>query len=267
MYFQCRYTDVLKQSANGVMSYPRLEKNMSNDLLNSVMGALSPQVIEQVAGQLGTNPQQAQGAIQAALPLLLGAMGKNASQPEGAQALHTALANDHAGLDISSVLGAVMGGGQSQGGGGLGDILGAVMGGGQSQSGGGLGDILGAVMGGGNSQQATPSAGESILRHVFGGQQQRATQGLGQATGLGGQGAGQLLAILAPIVMQILAKKTQQNNWSPEQLGGALGQQRQAVAQEGGIASGLMNAVLDKDGDGDVDLSDMLSLGAGFLKK
>ncbi len=216
---------------------------MSNDLLNSVMGALGPQVIEQVAGQLGTNPQQAQGAIQAALPLLLGAMGKNASQPEGAQALHTALEKDHANLDLGNVLGAVMGGG------GLGDILGAVMG------------------GGGNSQAAAPSAGESILRHVFGGQQQRATQGLGQATGLGGQGANQLLAILAPIVMQILAKKIQSNNWSPTQLGNALGQQRQAIAQGGGLAGGLMNAVLDKDGDGDVDFSDMLSLGAGFLKK
>ncbi len=245
---------------------------MSNDLLNSVLGALGPQTVEQVASQLGTNPQQAQGAIQAALPLLLGAMGKNASQPEGAQALHSALEKDHAGLDIGSVLGAVMGGGQSKSGGGLGDILGAVMGGGrQSQSntgGGGLGDILGAVMGGSDdSQAATPSAGESILRHVFGGQQQRATQGLGQATGLGGQGANQLLAMLAPIVMQILAKKMQSNNWSPTQLGNALGQQRQAVAQEGGLAGGLMNAVLDKDGDGDVDFSDMLSLGAGFLKK
>jgi hypothetical protein len=242
---------------------------MSNDLLNSVLGALGPQVMQHVAGQLGTNPQQTQGAIQAALPLLLGAMGKNASQPQGAQALHTALVKDHAGLDIGSVLGAVMGGGQSQqSGGGLGDILGAVMGGGQSQqSGGGLGDILGAVMGGGQQQAAPQSAGEKILRHVLGGQQQRATQGLGQATGLGGDGAGKLLAMLAPIVMQILAQKTQQNNWSPDQLGGALGQQRQAVQQEGGLAGGLMNAVLDKDGDGDVDLSDMLSLGAGFLKK
>jgi hypothetical protein len=243
---------------------------MSNDLLNTVLGALSPQDIEKVAGQLGTNPQQAQGAIQAALPLLLGAMGKNASQPGGAQALHSALEKDHANLDLGSVLGAVMGGGQSQGGGGLGDILGAVMGGGQKQnSGGGLSDILGAVMGGGDnsSASASPSAGESILRHVFGGQQQRATQGLGQATGLGGQGAQQLLAILAPIVMQILAKKTQSNNWSPTQLGNVLGQQRETVAEEGGLAGGLMNAVLDKDGDGDVDFSDMLSLGAGFLKK
>lgn len=243
---------------------------MSNDLLNSVLGALGPQDIEKVASQLGTNPQQAQGAIQAALPLLLGAMGKNASQPEGAQALHSALEKDHAGLDLGSVLGAVMGGGQSRGGGGLGDILGAVMGGGQNQnSDGGLGDILGAVMGGNNdsSTAPAPSAGESILRHVFGGQQQRATQGLGQATGLGGQGANQLLAILAPIVMQILAKKMQSNNWSPTELGSALGQQRQAVAQEGGLAGGLMNAVLDKDGDGDVDFSDMLNLGAGFLKK
>jgi len=220
---------------------------MSNDLLNSMLGALGPQDIEQVAKKLGTNPQQAQGAIEAALPLLLGAMSKNSSAPFGAQALHSALEKDHASLDLGSVLGAVIGSG--------------------GQSGSGLGDILGAVMGGDNSQAAAPSAGESILRHVFGGQQQRANQGLGQATGLGGQGANQLLAILAPIVMQILAKKMQSNNWSPTQLGNALGQQRQAVAQEAGLVGGLMNAVLDKDGDGDVDFSDMLSLGAGFLKK
>jgi hypothetical protein len=238
---------------------------MSNDLLNSVLGALGPDTVEQVANQLGTNTQQTQGAIEAALPLLLGAMGKNASQPEGAEALHNALSNDHAGLDLGSVLSSVMGGG----GGGLSNVLGAVMGGGQNQSGGGLSDILGAVMGGGNSSpsSAPPSAGESILRHVFGGQQQRATQGLGQATGLGGQGANQLLAILAPIVMQILARKMQSNNWSPTQLGNVLGQQRQQVAKEGGLAGGLMNAVLDKDGDGDVDFSDMMQLGAGFLKK
>lgn len=240
---------------------------MSNDLLNSVLAAMGPKTVQQVANKLGTDPEQAQGAIQAALPLLLGAMGKNASQPEGAQALHSALAKDHANLDLGSVLGAVLGGGQNQSGGGLGDVLGAVIGGGQNQGGEGLGDILGAVMGGGNDEQAPQSAGESILRHVFGGQQQRAAQGLGQATGIGGQGANQLLAMLAPIVMQILAQKMQSNNWSPSQLGNVLGQQKQAVAQQGGLAGGLMNAVLDKDGDGDVDLSDMLKLGAGFLKK
>jgi len=223
---------------------------MSNDLLNAVMSALGPQTVQQVASKLGTDPQQAQGAIQAALPLLLGAMGKNASQPSGAQELHSALAKDHASLDLGSVLGAVMGGGQNQGNGGLADILGAVMGGGNNAA-----------------SAAPPSAGESILRHVFGGQQQRAAQGLGQVTGIGGQGANQLLAMLAPIVMQILAQKMQSNNWSPSQLGNVLEQQKQSVAQEGGLAGGLMNAVLDKDGDGDVDFSDMLSLGAGFLKK
>lgn len=223
---------------------------MSNDLLNSVLGVLGPDAVQQVANQLGSNPQQAQSAIQAALPLLLGALGNNASQPEGAQALHTALSNDHAGLDIGNVLGAVLGGGQSQGGGGLGDILDAVMGGADA-----------------SAASATQSGGENILRHIFGGQQQRATQGLGQATGIGGQGASRLLAILAPIVMQILARKMQNNNWSPAQLGGALSQQRQQVAKDGGLAGGLMNAVLDKDGDGDVDFSDLLSLGASFLKK
>ena len=57
-----------------------------------------------------------------------------------------------------------------------------------------IGSVLGAVLGGAASPQAN---GAGILGHVFGGQQNRAELGLGQATGLGGERAGQLLA-LAP---------------------------------------------------------------------
>jgi len=61
---------------------------------------------------------------------------------------------------LKTVLGAVTGGSQSQG--GLGDLLGGLMGGGQSgsqrQSGGGLGSILGSVLGGGK-QSRQPSGG------------------------------------------------------------------------------------------------------------
>ena len=79
--------------------------------------------------QLGISDTQASGAISAALPVLMGALGNNASQPQGAQALLGALQNNHSGLDLDSVLGSVLGGAASDGAG----ILGHIFGGGQQK--------------------------------------------------------------------------------------------------------------------------------------
>ena len=80
---------------------------LSSDLTSRLQGAPT----EQIAQKLGISASQASSAISTALPLLLGAMGHNASQPQGAQALYGALQSDHAGQDIGSVLGSVLGGG------------------------------------------------------------------------------------------------------------------------------------------------------------
>ena len=138
-------------------------------LTQGLAAQLSGTPVQEIARQLGIPPEQAQGAIATALPLLVGALGHNASQPQGAQALHSAL-QDHAGGDIASVLGSVLGGAMGGAGGGQGD------------------DTLGRMLG-----------------HIFGGRQQQATQGLGQATGLGSDKTQMLLRILAPIVMAYLA--------------------------------------------------------------
>ena len=81
--------------------------SLTDDLLNQLQG----QPLEQIGQQLGLSPSQATGAVSAALPLLLGALGRNAGQPQGAEALYGALQRDHSNLDIGSVLGSVMGGG------------------------------------------------------------------------------------------------------------------------------------------------------------
>ena len=80
---------------------------LSSDLESHLQGAPT----QQIAEQLGVSPSQASSAISAAVPLLLGALGHNASQPQGAQALFGALRNDHTGADLGSVLGSVLGGG------------------------------------------------------------------------------------------------------------------------------------------------------------
>ncbi len=166
------------------------------------------QGLQQVSQQLGIEPAQASSAVGAALPLLLGAMGRNAQQPEGADALLGALQRDHA---------PAAGGGFD------------------------LGGLLGSVLGGGGGN-ATNGAG--ILGHVFGGNSDRAAQGLSQATGLDSSKTSQLLAILAPIVMSYLAQRFA-NGGNAGQLSQALGQEAQA-ASSGGLLTSVLDQ--DGDG-------------------
>jgi len=187
------------------------------------------QGLQQVSQQLGLDSGQTTQAVGSALPLLLGALGQNASEPQGAQSLLNALQRDH------------LAGGS--GGGGF-----------------DLGGILGAVMGGGGSG-ATDGAG--ILGHVFGGQQPQAAELLGQKTGLDSGTTSKLLAILAPIVMSFLAQRFAQQGNAGE-LSSALGQETQHAG--GGLGS-LLGGALDQDGDGQFGASDLLKLGAGLLKR
>lgn len=235
-------------------------------LIDNVIGQLGAGQIDAIAKQLGTDPQTAQAAIEQALPLIVGGMANKASTPEGAGALHTAL-QDHAGADISEVLNSVLGGNAAAGGGGLGGLLGGLLGGGQ-QGGGGLGSVIGSVLGGGAQAQQggfNPGIGGAILGHIFGNKIDTANQGLGQTTGLGAQGAGQLMAILAPIVMNVLANQSRSQGLSPGGLGNVLAQQNQQIQQQGGLGGGLLNAVLDHNGDGHIDLSEMIQAAGGIM--
>ena len=64
------------------------------DLLGARLGGDAAQ---QISARLGADPGATGGAIAAALPLLLGALARNASDPDGARQLHDALARDHGG--------------------------------------------------------------------------------------------------------------------------------------------------------------------------
>lgn len=198
-------------------------------VFDAVLGAIDPDSMQQIARQIGVDPQQAEGAVHAALPLILGAMSRNAAQPQGAQSLHRALQKDHADIDIGGLLDGLLGGESGNNGGGL-------------------------------------AQGAAILKHVLGSRQERAAVGLGQTTGIGTDGAGKLMQILAPIVMSQLGKMTQQQSMSPDILGQVLGQTHEHANQRSnGQTSGLLGAVLDRDGDGDVDFSDLAPMGASLF--
>jgi hypothetical protein len=122
-----------------------------------------------------------------------------------------------------------------------------------------VGSILGSVLGGGGGL----GNGMAILGHIFGARQDQAAQGLGQQTGLGSQNAGQLLAILAPVVMGVLGNMSQRQGMSASGLGSVLGQEAQRIGSGG--AGGLLGAVFDQDGDGRFGLGDVLRMGEGLL--
>lgn len=212
--------------------------NASPSLVDELMSQLQGAPMQQMAQQLGTDTEQTQSAVGAALPLLLGALGQNAAQPQGAADLLGALQRDHS-ADVPQGLG------------GLGDLLGSVLGGAQGGNGGSGG---GAGLGG----------GADILGHIFGGNQQRAEAGLGQATGLGGN-AGNLLQMLAPIVMAFLASRVQSGGLDAGGLGQALGQERERAQAQGGLGGGLLGSLLDQDGDGQVGMGDLFKIGGALL--
>jgi hypothetical protein len=209
--------------------------NLTDELLSQLQGA----PLQRISQQLGVEPQAANQAVGAALPLLLGTLGRNASQPDGAQSLFGALQRDHGGMDLGSVLGAVLGGN--------------------------LGGSLGGAGASGGANAGTGSSVDSMLGHIFGDRTQRAEEGLGQATGLGSNNAHQLLQMLAPIVMTFLAQRFAGGRADPGGLQQALGQEREQIGQQEGLGGGLLNAVLDRDGDGQVDFGDLLKAGAGML--
>jgi hypothetical protein len=123
--------------------------------------------------------------------------------------------------------------------------------------GGDLSGMLGGILGGG----ARSGIGGAILGHVFGGNQGAVNQGLGQATGMNAQNAGQLMAILAPIVMGALANHAQDQNVGAGGLGGLLAQEVQQVSRQGGSAGSLLNSVLGASGG----LSGLLQGAGGLL--
>ena len=196
--------------------------SMIEDILSQMQGA----PMQQVAGQLGVDPAQAQQAVAAALPALIGGLGQSASQPGGAQVLAQVLGANHA-----------------------------------DATGGGIGGLLGSVLGAATGQQqATPATdGGGILGHIFGGQQQQASDQVSQATGLGNEHTQMLLKIMAPIVMAYVAKRMfshpssdnaqsvsdvlQQEQAHVDSGGGMLGQVLGSLGGGGGLG-GLLGSVL-----------------------
>jgi len=122
-----------------------------------------------------------------------------------------------------------------------------------------LDDVLGALT---NSDQ---SDGSSILGHIFGQQRPNVQQGLGNATGANANQVGQVLEMLAPILMGALGKQTAQSNLDAGSLSDLLrgtAQQAQKTVPVQPDVMGSLLGMLDSNKDGSV-VDDV----GGFLSK
>jgi len=192
---------------------------MSN-LLGILSQAVGGQAVNAISKQLGVNDNVAQSAIQSALPLLLKAIKRNASNEQGAGSLFNALKKDHDGSVLDDVAGAV-----------------------------------------GNWQNG-PGAG--ILGHVLGGRQRNVEQYVGQSAGLDSQKSGQLLKMLAPMVMGALGKQQRSQNLDAGSLFNMLKSANTANNQAAPKQMGVLSRILDKDGDGDIK-DEIAQVGMNFL--
>lgn len=196
---------------------------MTDGLLSQLQGA----PMAQIGQQLGLSPQQAQSAVASALPLLLGALGRNAQQPQGADALFGALQKDHQGLDLGNVLGSVLGGG-GQGG----SILGHIFGNRQPVADAGLGQATGLPQDKANLllKVLAPLVLAYLAKRMFDKRREGAVDDGPKA-------------VDAP---------------TPQVLRDELGREEDAVVQRDAGMGGLLGAVLDRNRDGTVDVRDLV---------
>ncbi|RMF72453.1 MAG: DUF937 domain-containing protein [Acidobacteria bacterium] len=91
---------------------------------DQLMAALRSGGLDQLGAGLGLDPAKAEAGVEAALPVLVGALAKNAAKPEGAAALEQALERDHDGSVLEQLGAAAPDSLVEQGGGILRHVLG-----------------------------------------------------------------------------------------------------------------------------------------------
>jgi hypothetical protein len=105
--------------------YERREDYAMNGLTEMLTQQLAGSAISQISSKIGADQGTTGKAVAIAIPLLISALARNSSTPEGAQALNQAVAKDHDGSILDNLMG-FLGNTQSANGSG---ILGHVLGG------------------------------------------------------------------------------------------------------------------------------------------
>jgi hypothetical protein len=191
------------------------------DLLNSDLGKT---IISGVSGQTGQDESKTGSVLTMALPVLMQAMKRNASTPQGAEGLLSALSN--------------------------------------GKHDGGILDNLSGLFGGGVDSNVLEDGGK-ILGHVLGGKQQHVENALSQKSGIDAGSVAQILKVAAPILMGVIGNQAKQQKVNSASgieglLGGLLSGSSAKSEQS------FLESILDADGDGSVidDVANMVLEGS-----
>ncbi len=166
---------------------------MSVNMLQLLMGALSPAIVGKLAGFLGESSEATQKGLSGALPAILGALISKGGDAKGAEGL-LGLIKD-AKLD------------------------------------GGLLDTLGDALGGGDATSRLADSGGALTRQLLGDRAGGVGDLIGRFAGMGGGSMQKLLGLAAPLVLGGLMKQAPAGGFSPAGLMGFLAGQKEHVAK------------------------------------
>ena len=214
--------------------------------MSSILDVLSNHfddaTVSQIGRMIGANPQTTERAISGALPVLIGALSRNASSPQGLQSLAGAVRSGHDGSLLDGLSGFLGGGGNL----GMGEaILGHILGGKQDRTTQGLSRATGLDAG---SVMKLPAILAPIVMAALGRAQQN-HQGRTAPSSGNAPGGGDL---------ESLANILTGDQRRIENQGGAAG------GTGGGDLGGLLGNLLDRDGDGN-SMDDLAEIGGGLL--
>lgn len=198
------------------------------DILQLLQGQMSDGLLDSLTRQIGGQDKtQTKVAAEGAISTLLGALAKNASTPQGANSLISALDLDHDGSVLD--------------------------------------DAMGFLTGTKAPVNRRTSNGAGILSHILGGKQNSVIQLLSQMSGLDNSAIGKLLPVLAPMVMGALGKARNQGNLKVNNVPQVL-QKQVKSERNSSIQMDLAKRFLDRDGDGSI-LDDLAGFGMKALMK
>lgn len=203
---------------------------------------LGGDTVRRIGEQVGTDPDTTQRAIAAALPVLLGALARNANASRrGAEALAAAIDRDHDGSLLDA----------------LDDVLR------RSARGAGLGDATSGYEGGYAIDLRTAD-GDGILGHLLGERRPAVELGLSRAAGVDVRQVNRLLAVLAPIVLGALGRLKGERSLTADSLAALLNKERATLERDvpDRTRTGLLD-FLDEEDDG-VLTDDVAKIGASL---
>lgn len=198
------------------------------NLLEQLQGQISGDLISQLSNQLGgAGTEQTSLAANGILSTLVSQLARNASTPEGANNLSNALDRDHDGSVLNDLMGMIGGGATRQ-------------------------------------EQNNALNGAGIIKHVLGDRQNSVVDMISRMSGLDQNKTGNLMTMLAPVVMGLIGKQKREQGLDAGGLTNLLTGELNQHRQSENPAVSMITQFLDSDKDGSI-ADDVANIGMRFL--